>query len=397
MATDREVGPVFSESDDITERFQAEVEAAKEIVVSSKPLKKPPGDPFALITDRDDLAEIRRRDLESALVEPEPSENCPSTPSTPADEMDVSSESAVAQTAGSTDGPLDKPVAGETANNGHAAPNASDSDGHQPDADLSYLNQPRTQSSRDTVRKLRTLSSIEKELKENSAVPEAVAVSPLAPRQITMPQLIAASLFLLALPVVTLIYIEMTMSERHQHEDSESVLMQLHRPLESAVNSALNTPLPIKLPDFHSPFRPPTLEVAINPPETSSSDDASTSDADTEGAEKALKWQAPQHPSAPLSADEVHYIEQESHRGELLALNGHVDQAAEIYNSVLTKYPHYTKVRVAAISAYMKLKNYSYAKKLALDGMRTAETYYDYIIFVNLFHNVAELAPSSKH
>ena len=89
-----------------------------------------------------------------------------------------------------------------------------------------------------------------------------------------------------------------------------------------------------------------------------------------------------------LSDLQSNEVDQLMHVGDQLSAAGKLKEAAAAYSAALSRYPGHNKLRAATIMAHMRIRQYVIAKTLCLDGMATAMTYDDYMVFANLLRNL---------
>jgi hypothetical protein len=397
MASSSERFSLQPERDAVSERIRSEVEAASQDSQKTATefdviLPKP----FPLIVDHDDLAEKRRTEFNSRHIPmseheaaslagvqtpieaPAPAPQMPSQQSFQISGQHPSTQSAAATAGGTASTPLPFPTP-ET----ESAPT-------------------RTPSTRETLTKLRTLNSV----KPEPAKPTPEPIKPV-PKKVVVPAIAAAAVIAVMCGASMLAG---QVKQRHD-EDSEAMLNQVRS---TVGNSAVSFKAPAgdpsaQLPtpaessfqwvtmyttDLHNPFRPPStepssLQNAFAPPANTEAPAAGADDELDKGGESG--WQPPAHPALPLSGDQLKDVEQQSRRAREMAAGGLYDQAAALYAATLVRYPFCAQLRIDAITAYVKLKNYAYAKKLAREGMANAQSNQDYVIFQNFLTNVATL------
>lgn len=338
---------------------------------------------FELIVDRDDLAEKRRKDLEVALEFPEedyaPSRSAPveeyaaptveeTPPIEPVPEPEVVSPAPVAV-------PLDPPAY--------------------------YEVPPPHPTARETVQKLRTLSSLEKEAPKKPVIETAPIITAGNSNQIRTACFVTAAAAAIILPGAFIGTFQNSLTQQRLGEDMHSVSSQLHSVMRTddageGTSKSGDRFVPrllgisFRLPDMHSPFRPPEIPQAIDAPPSASGAASQFAELEDETAEDNadLQFNPPKQLPPALSADQLAEIEAQMAAAERLVEGGSVAEAAALLHAEHVKFPQHAKLRVALISAYVKLGDHARAKTLAMEGLKQASKYEDYLVFFNLVKQV---------
>ncbi len=122
---------------------------------------------------------------------------------------------------------------------------------------------------------------------------------------------------------------------------------------------------PVFIPSFHSPFRPPEL-------------------SNTSAPGVGDNWTPPEHPAAPLTADQQEKARTAAREARRLMALGQLQQAASVIRPAMTAFPQDVDVRRTAIEIYVRLKRLDEARSACHTGMKLAGNHKDYQTFLNL-------------
>lgn len=153
-----------------------------------------------------------------------------------------------------------------------------------------------------------------------------------------------------------------------------------------------------KLPDMHSPFRPP---IAVSRGSSQGGGQAPPSNAtgDYEEDENEIpSWHQPSQTLPPLSASQLQEITQQVHTAEQLIADGKLSDGLALYTELVAKFPQDKDLRIAAIRICLLNKHNAQARAWCIEGMRNATTYGDYLTFYSILDNVnARLQKLKRH